>query len=184
MVLDRQRQHVGFHRVGIGTRDAGSGMISRCSTNATDCHATNCTSPCAPGRTGTVYFGGHQRFGFFPIPTDVRQKDYSPSVHLTESGFRISPWPSAPIPRWRSRSPDRGIRLGPQQNDISLYLCRPGFRPSRAQPYRFRLEPQDADWRNRRPRHRPITPTSTPGPTLSRSWAATATACGTRPPPC
>jgi len=99
-------------------------------------------------RSGRVFFGGHNGLVSFD-PDSLRQKEYVPPVRITEITIRDTPLTVGPdSPLKRSLLVTDALQLDPRQNDISLTFVALDFAHPERNRYRYRLEPQDIDWRD------------------------------------
>ncbi|MDX2474958.1 MAG: response regulator, partial [Candidatus Krumholzibacteria bacterium] len=98
-------------------------------------------------RDGHLYFGGHHGLVSFH-PDSLAINTHVPPVRITE--VKISDEPlvvGSNSPLQESLSVTEEIRLGPDQNDISLRFAALDFAVPERNRYRYRLVPRDEIWR-------------------------------------
>jgi signal transduction histidine kinase/ligand-binding sensor domain-containing protein/DNA-binding response OmpR family regulator len=98
-------------------------------------------------RSGRIFFGGHSGLVSFH-PDSLSQKDFVPPVHITDIRIHDEPLAVGPeSPLQKSLRVTETLNLGPLQNDLSLTFASLDYAHPERNRYRYRLEPQDSDWR-------------------------------------
>lgn len=96
---------------------------------------------------GHLYFGGHHGLVSFH-PDSLRVNMYTPPVHITEimiSDEILDVGGDSPLTK--SLNVVEELRLGPDQNDISLTFAALDYALPERNRYRYRLEPLYDEWR-------------------------------------
>jgi signal transduction histidine kinase/ligand-binding sensor domain-containing protein/DNA-binding response OmpR family regulator len=101
----------------------------------------------AGAKDGTLFFGGRHGLVVFH-PEQLVLNPYIPPVRITELRISDNPVAVGPdSPLTRSLLVTKEVRLGPEQNDLALTFASLDFAHPERNRYRFRLEPNDQDWR-------------------------------------
>jgi signal transduction histidine kinase/DNA-binding response OmpR family regulator/sugar lactone lactonase YvrE len=98
-------------------------------------------------RDGQVYLGGQHGLVAFH-PEHMKTNSFTPPVHITEVSVLDRTLPVGPdSPLKESLTLAKELRLGPRQNHLSLTFAALDYAHPERNRYRYRLEPQDQDWR-------------------------------------